>query len=76
MDNHKIVFTHADFSPRNILIEGGRVTAILDWEYAGWYPEHKEYIQAFRYVRPMPDGPEYLACILPPRYERGHTSPG
>ncbi|KAJ5290529.1 uncharacterized protein N7443_010782 [Penicillium atrosanguineum] len=70
MDDHEIVFTHADFSPRNTLIEGGRVTAILDWEYAGWYPEHWEYIQALRQLKPMPDRPEYLSRILPPRYER------
>ncbi|RHZ49084.1 hypothetical protein CDV55_101117 [Aspergillus turcosus] len=70
LDNHEIVFTHADFAPRNILVEGGHVTAILDWEYAGWYPEHWEYIQALRQLRPMPDWPEYLSRILPPRYER------
>ncbi|KAL2816967.1 kinase-like domain-containing protein [Aspergillus granulosus] len=69
MDNHEIVFTHADFAPRNILVEGGRVTAILDWEYAGWYPEHWEYIQALRQLKPMPDWPEYLSRILPPRFE-------
>jgi aminoglycoside phosphotransferase (APT) family kinase protein len=70
LDNHEIVFTHADFAPRNILVEGGRVTAVLDWEYAGWYPEHWEYIQALKQLRPMPDRPGYLARILPPRYER------
>lgn len=71
MDDHEIVFTHGDFAPRNILVdEGGRVTAILDWEYAGWYPEHWEYIKALQHLKPMPDWPEYLARILPPRYER------
>ena len=70
MDNHEIVFTHSDLSPRNILIEGGRVTAILDWEYAGWYPEHWEYIQALRQLKPMPDWPDYLPRILPPRFEK------
>ena len=70
IDDHGIVFTHADFSPRDILVEGGRVTAILDWEYAGWYPEHWEYIQALRQLKPMTDWPEYLSCILPPRFER------
>lgn len=70
MDNHEIVFTHSDFSPRNILVDGGRVTAILDWEYAGWYPEHWEYIQALRQLKPMPDWPDYLPLILPPRFER------
>lgn len=70
MDNHDIVFTHADISPRNILVEGAQVTAILDWEYAGWYPEHWEYIQALRQLKPVPDWPEYLPRILPPRFER------
>ncbi|CAG7926062.1 unnamed protein product [Penicillium olsonii] len=70
MNDHEIVFTHADFSPRNILVEEGRVTAIIDWEYAGWYPEHWEYMQALQRLKPMPDWPEYLSLILPPRYER------
>ncbi|KAJ5109907.1 hypothetical protein N7532_002552 [Penicillium argentinense] len=70
MDNHDIVFTHSDLSPRNILVDGGRVTAIIDWEYAGWYPEHWEYIQALRQLKPMPDWPDYLSRILPPRFER------
>lgn len=69
MENHDIVFTHSDFSPRNILVDGGRVTAILDWEYAGWYPEYWEYIQAFRQLKPMPDWPNYLTRILPLRFE-------
>lgn len=70
MDNHEIVSIHSDLAPRNILVEGGRVTAILDWEYAGWYPEYWEYVQALRQLKPMPDWPEYLSRILPPRFER------
>lgn len=54
-----------------ILISPLRIsTAILDWEYAGWYPEHWEYVQALRQLKPMPDWPEYLARILPPRFEK------
>lgn len=68
--NHEIVFTHSDISPRNILVEDGRVTAILDWEDAGWYPEYWEYTQALRQLKPVPDWPEYLSRILPPQYER------
>lgn len=66
MDNHDIVFTHADFAPRNILVDEGRVTGIIDWEYTGWYLEHWEYIQALKHLKPMPDWPEYLSRILPP----------
>jgi aminoglycoside phosphotransferase len=43
---NEIVFTHGDLDPRNILVEGGRVSGIVDWEQAGWYPEYWEYIEA------------------------------
>lgn len=46
------------------------MTAILDWEYAGWYPEHWEYIKVLGHWRPMPDLSDYLPHILPPRCER------
>ncbi|KAL4790580.1 kinase-like protein [Aspergillus venezuelensis] len=71
LDTHEIVFTHGDLAPRNILVDdSGNVTAVLDWEYAGWYPEHWEYIKALVHLRPMPDWPEYLSMILPPKYEQ------
>ncbi|OAX78622.1 hypothetical protein ACJ72_07068 [Emergomyces africanus] len=69
-DNHEIVFTHSDLAPRNILVNEGRITAILDWELAGWYPEYYEYIKTFQDWKPMPDWPEYLYNVLPPRYEK------
>ena len=42
---HPLVFTHNDLFPRNIMVDEptGRVLAILDWESAGWFPEHWEY---------------------------------
>lgn len=52
---HEIVFTHADLNPRNILIDkvaipGGkkswRVTGIVDWETAGYYPEYWDFTKA------------------------------
>nr|KMM69603.1 hypothetical protein CPAG_05918 [Coccidioides posadasii RMSCC 3488] len=46
LPKHEIVLTHADFSPRNILIRGDKVVAILDWEMAGFYPAYWEYIKA------------------------------
>ncbi|KAI0840596.1 hypothetical protein F5Y06DRAFT_243785 [Hypoxylon sp. FL0890] len=61
---HKIVFTHADLNPRNILVDqtvqsdgsiGWTVTGIVDWETAGYYPEYWEYTKAmfegFRWPR-------------------------
>lgn len=52
---HKIVFTHADLNPRNILVDqiirsdgstGWEVSGIVDWESAGNYPEYWEYTKA------------------------------
>ncbi|EGE00906.1 hypothetical protein TESG_08188 [Trichophyton tonsurans CBS 112818] len=43
------VFTHGDIAPRNIMIdERNNITGILDWEYAGWYPDYWEYAQILR----------------------------
>ena len=50
---HKIVFTHGDFVPWNILIDNGHITAILDWEASGWLPEYWEYVTAKRMQRPV-----------------------
>ncbi|RAL16156.1 aminoglycoside phosphotransferase family protein [Aspergillus homomorphus CBS 101889] len=48
---HDIVFTHGDLNPRNILAEGGRITGIVDWENAGWFPEYWEYSKMHYTVR-------------------------
>jgi serine/threonine protein kinase len=38
--SHRIVFTHGDLKPHNILIKEGHITGLLDWESAGWYPDY------------------------------------
>jgi hypothetical protein len=61
---HKIVFTHADLNPRNILVDrvtlsdgstGWCVKGIVDWENAGYYPEYwectKALFEGFRWPR-------------------------
>ncbi|KAK0186534.1 kinase-like domain-containing protein [Armillaria mellea] len=47
--SHPLVFTHGDLVPRNIMVQGTEVTAILDWECAGWYPAHTEYCMAMNW---------------------------
>ncbi|KAI0354179.1 hypothetical protein OH77DRAFT_1426201 [Trametes cingulata] len=39
---HRICFTHADLALRNILVKDGRLAGIIDWEFAGWYPQYWE----------------------------------
>ncbi|CAK3798973.1 phosphotransferase enzyme family [Lecanosticta acicola] len=46
LGGHDIVLTHNDLAPRNILVQGGSVVAILDWEMSGYYPDYWEYVKA------------------------------
>jgi hypothetical protein len=46
LKDHEIILTHGDISPRNIIVQGSKVVAILDWEMAGFYPEYWEYAKA------------------------------
>ena len=39
-----ICFTHGDLSSLNIMAKGDKVTGIIDWETAGWYPSYWEYV--------------------------------
>lgn len=50
-DNHKWRLTHGDMGPHNILVENGRITAVLGWGLAGWYPEYWEYVKMIQYLR-------------------------
>jgi aminoglycoside phosphotransferase len=62
--DHKLVLTHGDFHPRNILIKDNVVVGIIDWEFAGWYPEHWEYLKALVAVGPVVDWWRYLPNIV------------
>lgn len=44
---NKVVFTHGDFRPANVLVEvvGGTkctVSGLIDWEHSGFYPDYHE----------------------------------
>lgn len=41
--NSKFVLTHGDLTPRNIMVDDGKITGIVDWERGGFYPEYAEY---------------------------------
>jgi aminoglycoside phosphotransferase len=43
---HHLVFTHGDVRMRNIMVQGDTVTGLIDWECAGWFPAHWEYLKA------------------------------
>ncbi|KDQ54019.1 hypothetical protein JAAARDRAFT_38607 [Jaapia argillacea MUCL 33604] len=50
-DDHRIVLTHGDFHPGNIMVvdhptQGLVVSGLIDWEFGGWYPEQWEMVKA------------------------------
>lgn len=66
----QIVFTHGDLTPRNIIVKGDRVQALLDWEYAGWYPAYWEYVKFFDRPTDCKDWKEHGEIIFGTRYPK------
>ncbi|KAM0278486.1 hypothetical protein ACHAQH_005153 [Verticillium albo-atrum] len=64
MGRYRTCFTHADLAPRNIIVRRGRLAAIIDWGFAGWYPEYWELTKA-HYNFFSEDWEEYLSIALP-----------
>lgn len=58
-------FTHADLAPRNIIVKDGYVAAIIDWAFAGWYPEYWEYTKANYLMFRGPEWGQYLDITFP-----------
>jgi aminoglycoside phosphotransferase (APT) family kinase protein len=57
-------FTHADLAPRNIIVRHGRVVAIIDWAFSGWYPEYWEFTKAHYNYFSGQHWEEYLRLAL------------
>jgi aminoglycoside phosphotransferase (APT) family kinase protein len=67
--DHEIVFTHGDFAPRNIIVKDGKLAAIIDWEFSGWYPEYWEFVKAFNVVDYKLKWHNYVGQVFPKCYE-------
>jgi hypothetical protein len=64
------VFTHADIAPRNIMVdEKYQITGLLDWEYAGWYPDYWEYAQIMRPACQVGDWQEWMDLTAPQKWD-------
>ncbi|OQD66787.1 hypothetical protein PENPOL_c004G05664 [Penicillium polonicum] len=46
LKNHKIVFTHGDLHPGNIIVRADGTVVLLDWGLAGFWPEYWEFYRA------------------------------
>lgn len=66
----QVHLTHGDLLPRNILVDGSKITAIIDWETAGYYPEFWEYCRMHDPGLMTPGWGRVLAHMFPgPRRE-------
>ncbi|KZT01453.1 uncharacterized protein LAESUDRAFT_731157 [Laetiporus sulphureus 93-53] len=66
-----VYLTHGDLLPRNILVCGSTITAIIDWETAGFYPEFWEYCRMHYPGLMTPGWAHVLHRIFPePRREK------
>jgi aminoglycoside phosphotransferase (APT) family kinase protein len=50
-ESSPIILTHGDLTGRNILVNGGKMVGILDWETIGWYPAFWETMIVWRDAR-------------------------
>lgn len=41
--DQKLVFTHQDLAPRNMLIDSENRLWLVDWDFSGWFPIYFEY---------------------------------
>lgn len=62
----RVVFTHGDLNPSNILVDGNKITGIVDWDFSGWYPHYWEYTSAWYGNRLRPDWQDMIPRFLQP----------
>lgn len=58
--DHRIVLTHGDLNPKNIILLDGAndtvsISGIVDWEMGGWYPEYWDSLKALNTRGPDDD---------------------
>jgi hypothetical protein len=66
--DHAVRFTHGDLSPRNVIVKDGELQAVVDWEFAGWYPEHFEYVKFFECCTDNKDWKNFAPLIFEVAY--------
>lgn len=62
-DTHRVVFTHGDFAPRNIMVKDDVVLALIDWENAG-YVDCPEIFSTHLILHRIPDGTPSIGSTL------------
>ncbi|THU96138.1 hypothetical protein K435DRAFT_633701, partial [Dendrothele bispora CBS 962.96] len=63
--NCGVHFAHMDLVPRNIIVDGKKITGIIDWELAEFYPEYWEYARMHDPDSMTPGWDHLLRMIFP-----------
>ena len=58
---YRTAFAHADICARNIILNRANVPILLDWEFAGWWPQYWEYTKS--YFTMFEDLPSWLHLV-------------
>ncbi|EGE00914.1 hypothetical protein TESG_08202 [Trichophyton tonsurans CBS 112818] len=75
LSGHRAVFSHSDIYRKNIMIHKTHrhtpekcdyIVALVDWEYAGWYPSYWDYEISFTHFHWDDDWPERFESFLEP----------
>ena len=64
-DNSRLLFMHADLVDRNIIVENGKISGIVDWEWAGYYPEHWDFVKFMQHSSCLPDFHKRMTAEFP-----------
>ncbi|KAH9886110.1 APH-domain-containing protein [Xylariomycetidae sp. FL2044] len=67
---HPTVFTHGDFALHNVMVHDGHVSAFIDWESAGWYPDYWEFTTPLRWSVSRPEWRRMLMHLGGSAYEK------
>lgn len=63
-DDHKIVLTHGNLNPRNIMVrEDLTIVGLIGWEMGGWYPEYWEGVKALNTFSATDSGDDWWQYI-------------
>ncbi|KAJ5385469.1 kinase-like domain-containing protein [Penicillium concentricum] len=68
LKNHKILFTHADLHPGNIIVRTDGTVVLLDWGLAGFWPEYWEFYRAMHNQHWRASWGRMVENFIPPFY--------
>ncbi|KAF1358477.1 kinase-like protein [Lizonia empirigonia] len=63
--HYRTCFAHSDLTQRNIIVDNGKIVAIVDWAFSGWYPEYWEYTKAHYGLLNIPDWYSEFGLAMP-----------